>query len=327
MLGSTHAALCQCLANRALTDAKSHRLFSDAKVIPLSESVGKLISSNISCKESVTLASAVIVSINIMATALWTKEQTKLAFHLYCQIPYGRIYGRNPEIVALAKAIGRTADAVAMKMLNIASIDPSVRSTGRAGLGNASALDCAIWDEFHSDWERLALECQSLSQQLNKDAVADSELDGLSDELSPQDFTGANRQVVIEQRIKQHFFRRAVLSSYRGRCCMSGLSDSRMLIASHIVPWSRDKANRLNPSNGLCLSAIHDCAFDKGLISITKDFRVVLSDDLRTRDETFVKAIFLPLENSQIEMPERFRPDPAFLALHRTDIFLGANTL
>jgi len=261
-----------------------------------------------------------------MATGLWTLEQTKLAFHLYCQIPYGRIHGRNPEIVALAKVVGRTADALAMKMLNLASIDPSVTSTGRAGLGNASARDRAIWDEFHSDWERLALECQLLRQQLDKDVVGDSELDGLSDDLSPQDFTGATRQVVIEQRIKQHFFRRAVLSSYRGRCCMSGLEDSRLLIASHIVPWSRDKANRLNPRNGICLSAIHDRAFDKGLISITDDFRVVLSDDLRARDEAFIKAIFLPLENNLIEIPEKFRPDPVFLAFHRTDIFLGATS-
>jgi hypothetical protein len=44
-----------------------------------------------------------------MATGLWTKEQIKLAFHLYCQLPYGRIHGRNPEIMALAKVIGRTA--------------------------------------------------------------------------------------------------------------------------------------------------------------------------------------------------------------------------
>lgn len=259
-----------------------------------------------------------------MAKELWTKEQTKLAFHLYCQIPYGRIYGRNPEIVALAKAIGRTADALAMKMLNIASIDPSVTSSGRTGLGNASALDRTIWDEFHADWERLALECQSLRRQLDIDLVADSEVDGPSHEIPTQDFTGETRRIVMEQRIKQHFFRRAVLSSYRGRCCMSGLSDSRLLVASHIMPWSRDKANRLNPSNGLCLSAIHDRAFDKGLISITNDFRVVLSDDLRARDEPFVKANFLPIENTQIEMPERFRPDPAFLTYHRTDIFLGA---
>ena len=260
-----------------------------------------------------------------MATGLWTKEQIKLAFHLYCQLSYGRIHGRNPEIMALAKVIGRTSDAVAMKMLNIASLDPAITGTGRAGLGNASALDRAVWDEFHSDWERLAGECQLLRQQLDADSAP--ELDFENDAFLPEDFTGEMRQVLTTQRIKQHFFRRAVLSSYRGRCCMSGLSDARLLIASHIVPWSIDKSNRLNPSNGLCLSAIHDRAFDKGLISLSDDFRVVLSVDLLARDDAFMQAIFFPLQNLQIEMPERFRPDPVFLAHHRTAIFLGSGAL
>lgn len=259
-----------------------------------------------------------------MATGLWTKEQTRLAFHLYCQLPYGRIHGRNPEIIALAKIVGRTSDAVAMKMLNIASIDPAVTSTGRAGLGNASALDRAVWDEFHSDWERLALECHQLTMQNNTNA--EEVLEPENDTLLPEDFTGETRQALTAQRIKQHFFRRAVLSSYRGRCCMSGLSESRLLIASHIVPWSRDKTNRLNPSNGLCLSAIHDRAFDKGLISLTDDLRVVLSNDLVARDEAFIKATFMPLQGRQIEMPERFRPEPAFLARHRAEVFLGADS-
>ena len=165
---------------------------------------------------------------NIMATGLWTKEQIKLAFHLYCQLPYGRIHGRNPEIVALAKVIGRTADAVAMKMLNIASIDPAITNTGRSGLGNASALDRAVWDEFHSDWERLAVECELLRQQLDKNSIP--ELESENDAFLPENFTGETRQVLTAQRIKQHFFRRAVLSSYRGRCCMSGISDTRLLI-------------------------------------------------------------------------------------------------
>jgi putative restriction endonuclease len=257
-----------------------------------------------------------------MNTGLWTKEQIKLAFHLYCQLPYGRIHGRNPEIIALAKIVGRTADAVAMKMLNIASIDPAITSTGRAGLGNASALDRAVWDEFHADWERLAVECHLQRQQLDNNSV--SEFEPETDELLLEDFTGETRQILTTQCIKQHFFRRAVLSSYRGRCCMSGLSDSRLLIASHIVPWSRDRANRLNPSNGLCLSAIHDRAFDKGLISLTDDGRVMLSDEIRKRDEVFVKTTFLPLENQLIEMPERFSPDHKFLHHHRTAIFLDA---
>ena len=147
-----------------------------------------------------------------MATGLWTKEQVKLAFHLYCQLPYGRIYGRNPEIISLSKIIGRTSDAVAMKMLNIASNDPAIKNAGKSALGNASALDRAVWDEFHSDWERLVLECHQLMQQYG---IADQET--VQDQLQPDDavslpddFTGETRQVLAAQRIKQHFFRRAV---------------------------------------------------------------------------------------------------------------------
>ena len=303
-------------------DTQAYRLFSEAAVVRMVQAVRILRASINSPKESVEAVSPVIVPQYIMATGLWTKEQIKLAFHLYCQLPYGRIHGRNPEIMALAKVIGRTADAVAMKMLNLASIDPAVVSSGRAGLGNASSLDRAVWDEFHSDWERLAVECQMLRQHLDKDTVEGLEPEGGGDVLAQEDFTGETRQVVTAQRIKQHFFRRAVLSSYRNCCCMSGLTDSRLLIASHIVPWSSDKANRLNPSNGLCLSAIHDRAFDKGLICLADDFTIIVSEDLRRSKDVFVKDVLLPLNGQKIEPPERFAPQPEFVAWHRNSIFV-----
>lgn len=250
----------------------------------------------------------------------WTKDQIKLAFHLYCQIPYGRIYGSNKEIAELARIIGRTADAVAMKMLNLASLDPAITSTGRVGLGNASALDREVWDEFHSDWERLAIECQAMRQQFDNYTSDESESEAI--DPVPEDFTGETRQVLTEQRIKQNFFRRAVMSSYRGRCCMSGLSESRLLIASHIVPWSKDKPNRLNPSNGLCLSAIHDRAFDKGLITLTDDFKIIVSEELKRRNEPFIKNVLLPLDGKEIELPERFAPQQVFLTWHRNQLFI-----
>lgn len=284
------------------------------------EATAKIITSFIFPNESVDRVATLTPPKNIMTIVRWTKEQVKLAFHLYCQLPYGRIHGRNPEIIALAKVIGRTSDAVAMKMLNIASRDPAITDTGRAGLGNASALDREVWDEFHSDWERLAVECQLLRQQLDQNTVEDLELE--NDELLPEDFTGETRQVLTTQRIKQHFFRRAVLSSYRGRCCMSGLSEPRLLIASHIVPWSMDKANRLNPSNGLCLSAIHDRAFDKGLITLSDDFKIIVSDELRRRDEPFIREVLLPLNGREIEPPERFAPQAEFIAWHRSELFV-----
>ena len=260
-----------------------------------------------------------------MISSRWTKEQLKLAFHLYCQLPFGRLHSRNSEIIQLAKLIGRTPGAVAMKLVNFASLDPAITSTGRAGLGNSSSLDREVWAEFHADWEKLALECSLLSERLRKEKRVKSvvELD-VAEQEGLQDFTGETKRVMTEQRIKQHFFRRAVLSSYRGRCCISGLSDSRLLMASHIVPWSNDKANRLNPSNGLCLSAIHDRAFDRGLITISDGYEVILSEQLKRSNDAFVVQIFLPSEGREIELPEKFVPSSTFLKRHRKEIFIDS---
>lgn len=256
---------------------------------------------------------------NIMTSTRWNREQLKLAFHLYCQLPFGKLHSRNPEIIQLSEMIGRTPGAVAMKLVNFASLDPAIISTGRKGLGNAGSLDKEIWDEFHANWEKLAVECELLRREFDNTGTLEDEADEL---LLPEDFTGETRRVVTEQRIKQNFFRRAVLSSYRGRCCMSGLSEPRLLVASHIVPWSKDKANRLNPSNGLCLSAIHDRAFDKGLITLTDDFKVVISEELKRRIEPFVTDVFLPLNGRTIEHPERFAPQAEFVAWHRRELFV-----
>ena len=84
-----------------------------------------------------------------------------------------------------------------------------------------------------------------------------------------------------------------------------------MLVASHIVPWSADKANRLNPSNGLCLSALHDKAFDNHLFSLTDDHRVILSKQLREARDKFLQDVFWGLDDTQIALPERFIPEPA----------------
>ena len=103
---------------------------------------------------------------------------------------------------------------------------------------------------------------------------------------------------------------------------MSGLSEPGLLIASHIVPWSKDKTNRLNPSNGLCLSAIHDRAFDKGFITISDDFRVIVSRKLRRKKDDFLKDVILSLHEKKITLPDRFQPKMEFLEWHRTKWFI-----
>ncbi|HWU77582.1 MAG TPA: HNH endonuclease [Rhodanobacter sp.] len=259
-----------------------------------------------------------ITPASFVSTGNWTAEQLKLAFYFYCQTPFGKLHSKNPQIIELAKLIGRTPSALAMKLVNFASLDPSITETGRRGLSGASALDRATWNEFHADWERLAVECEQLRQYLLQEHEISAPVPSAqNDEFPLTDFIGETRQAIVQQRVKQNFFRRAVLSSYRERCCISGVSDNRLLVASHIVPWSVDKANRLNPSNGLCLSAIHDKAFDSHLFTLSDDWRIVLSERIKASKDAFLREAFWPSDGKQIEMPERFAPDPSFIAKHR----------
>ena len=255
----------------------------------------------------------------------WTIDQLKIAFNLYCKMPFGKMHHRNPEIIKLAKLLGRTPSALAMKLVNFASLDPSITSTGRRGLENASAADRAIWGEFHDDWERLALESQALLENVAGEQEKWSFPEELEElEEIEEDYVGEMKTVLARVRIKQSFFRKAILSSYRSRCCMTGLNDERLLIASHIVPWSKDKKNRLNPRNGLCLSALHDKAFDKGLITVDSQMKIKVSEQVRSLSgNDFARNSLLALEDKSIFLPEKFLPSVDFLTYHNSFIFLA----
>lgn len=75
----------------------------------------------------------------------WTEEETRQALDLYRHTPFGQIDESNPEVVALAKANGRTPASIAMKLANFASLDPEITKTGRTGLSGASVLDRKVW--------------------------------------------------------------------------------------------------------------------------------------------------------------------------------------
>jgi hypothetical protein len=253
----------------------------------------------------------------LAATGNWTREQSLLAFRCYCETPYGQLHSKNKRVIELAELIGRTPSALAMKCVNFASLDPVIRESGRSGLKNASVLDKTIWDDFHSNWDRLFEECAVLQARLQLERHITPESLSDDEEVEEPDFTGETRKAWVQQRVKQNFFRRAVLISYRGRCCVSGVSDRRFLVASHIVAWKDDAAIRLHPGNGLCLSAIHDKAFDKHLFSLTDDHRIILSGQLMKTQDKFLQQVFWPVDDKQIALPERFAPETAFITRHR----------
>lgn len=249
------------------------------------------------------------------ASGNWTREQTILAYHFYCQTPFGQLHAKNKKLIEVAALIGRTPGALAMKCVNLASLDPAIRKSGRSGLSNASAQDREIWSEFHADWEGLVEQAEALRARLENS----DELPTLAQvaDAPDKDFTGETRIALVRLRVGQAFFRRSVLSGYGGRCCISGVSDSRLLVASHIVAWKDDPTTRLNPANGLCLSALHDKAFDNHLFSLTDDHRIVLSKQLKATRDQFLRDVFWRLEDTPIALPERFVPEIVFLAKHR----------
>jgi putative restriction endonuclease len=247
----------------------------------------------------------------------WAREELIIAFNLYCKIPFGRIHIRNPQVIELAKAIGRTPSAVSWKLANFARLDPALKKRNIVGATHGARAEVEIWNEFSDDWEKLAFESEQVLAHIKGRAPgAPSE---------EQEFPeGRSRDTITRARVNQSFFRAAVLASYRSRCCITGLSIPELLNASHIVPWSVDVKNRTNPRNGLCLNVLHDRAFDCGLLTVTTDMTVKLSPKVkRITVDGAVREFLRRFEGASVSRPHHFAPDPDFLRYHNERIFLS----
>lgn len=249
----------------------------------------------------------------------WTRKELIVAYNLYCKLPFGRLHNRNPEIISLANLIGRTPSAVAWKLSNFARLDPSLQRRGIAGATHGSKRDKEVWDEFTQDWERLSFESEQLLAQMKGASVERATNIDVSDLPA-----GMERETVVRMRVNQGFFRSAILAAYNSKCCITGLAIPELLNASHIVPWAVDCHNRINPQNGLCLNAIHDRAFDRGLLTITPEYRVKLSPFIKTiqEDET-IENFLLRYEGQEIVLPDKFLPDVRFIEYHNQHVFKG----
>lgn len=236
---------------------------------------------------------------------------------IVCKIPFKSSSKNNPVIIKYANLIGRSPSALNMKVGNFGRLDPALRKQGITGLKNGSKLDEDIWNKFNGNWDDLAFESEKLIAQFQNKSIEENDEFNLSD--IPE---GKEKNRLVKTRVNQSFFRSTILSSYDIKCCITGLSIPEFLVASHIKPWSKDKENRTNPHNGLCLNSIHDTAFDKGFITISPEYKVIISnffDDYTS--EKAVSDFFLKYQSKKITLPDRFLPSQDFLEYHRENIF------
>lgn len=243
----------------------------------------------------------------------WTREEHILAFNLYCKIPFGRLDHRNPEIIAFAKVLGRSPNSLALKLSNFARLDPELQARGIKGMSHGAKGEVEVWNEFESNPETLAFESERLLAQFTGRKL--EEIAEIDERELPKE--GLERERMVRVRVNQHFFRAAVLSAYDNKCCVTGLAIPELLVASHIVPWATDTKQRMNPRNGLCLNALHDRAFDRGLMFIDEAMSVRFREKIILSEKKSPGLDWLlSYEGKGICMPRKFNPDSDLLRIH-----------
>ena len=251
---------------------------------------------------------------------LWERKELILALSVYFQLPFGRLHRCTSEVVELGRLIGRSANSAALRLVNFAACDPYIINSGRKGMQSGASVCKPIWEEFANDRERLFLEAQKIKAELMQKSIEES--------LNiPQTLlVGKEKETVIKQRVNHSVFRTMILQNYENQCAITGINVPDLLIASHIIPWADSTAEqRLAPENGICLSALYDKAFDRGLITISPDdYTITLSSALleyETKD--YFDTHFGSIAGNKIIMPIEHAPNRDYLAYHKENIFRG----
>jgi len=245
-----------------------------------------------------------------------------VALNIYQKLNFGQFDSKNPVITQIAQKMGRTPGSLAMKLSNLASFDPALKLRGIKGLSSASNLDKEVWEEFHHNLNQMVPESEEMVRKL-LEVDSDSELEvlpkvGIKLKKSPPN--GPTDTITnVKVRRGQDYFRQAVLNNYGERCAVTGLPIRELLIASHILPWGTHEKERLNVSNGICLSRLHDAAFDRGFISFDKDLKMVLSLKIKScLPQSSVEVNFCAFEGKSLALPDdAILPDETFLTIHR----------
>ncbi len=264
------------------------------------------------------------------APVKWTRQHFLIALNLYYKLPFGKLDSKNRLIIDVAQKLGRSSNSLAMKLCNFASLDPVQKARGIRGLTGATKQDRKMWAEFRDDLGTLGTESEQMLHDLFTDDE-EREVDflqrdrvRLESSVSLVVPTGpTERMATVKVRRGQQFFRQSILNAYGIRCCISGIQVPRLLVASHIKPWRDFPDDRLSPRNGLCLSIMHDAAFDSGLITLDEDYCVLLSNRMKGYfPQQVLEQNFVPFEGKAIRLPDKVaEPDAGFLTFHRESVF------
>lgn len=117
----------------------------------------------------------------------------------------------------------------------------------------------------------------------------------------------------IKRRVYQNKLREVILDNYNNTCAICEINKIDLLICSHIIPWSMDKKERLNPENAICFCAFHDKLFDKGYFTLDSEYKIIYG----SKADNQIKDL---LKNLNFKFPKENKPNITFLKYHYREI-------
>lgn len=125
---------------------------------------------------------------------------------------------------------------------------------------------------------------------------------------------GISKEAIVKIRVNQSRFRKKLIERYH-KCCLCGVQEESLLVASHIKPWSEcDGDEKLDVNNGLLLCPNHDQLFDQGWISFDNKGNIRISPLLRAEDIVKLNVG----RNMKIKV---YPKNKKYLSYHRKNIF------
>ena len=242
---------------------------------------------------------------------LWTEDETLFLFKIFLTEPVQSLPVSSPRIQELARTLNRKPGSIHRKLADIYSNEPSYIESGRKQT-NCAKLVSEIWNDLYSDCEstmkRMDVAYESVTGLDNGEIIIDYD-------ISP----GLDVPVEATRRKGQQVFRLRVAHNFEYRCCITGIAIPCLMVASHIKAWSESTPKeRTDPGNGLYLNRLHDCLFDRHMMTVDEDMRIEYADSLRSgnSDDTY-EVFFGRYEGMRIHEPVCNSVNNAYMDEHR----------
>ena len=134
--------------------------------------------------------------------------------------------------------------------------------------------------------------------------------------LDTDNISCTEKEAIVKARIGQSKFRDRLIEKYESKCCLCGIKNKELLIASHLKPWSKsnDSKEKIDINNGLLLCPTHDKLIDKGLITFSENGEIMISELLTNDDRKLVNVN----EKMIIQVNDENR---SYIKYHREKIF------